>query len=327
MADRYASEAIEPIGAISRPRKTKEATALEMIEGMPLSLQQPILSHPIDVLKPSVQIPASPIASDRPKLRPPTHPLSQSLTQYAYLDLMNQIKTRTNSITKSIGGRIDAHKKKIEIISEEQLHKMKENFDKVASNHWWSVFEKALTSVFAAVSLALGLATIAGGGSMIVGGALIFSGLGPIASFICSETGVWDTVAKQLANGDEEKRQRIALAIPTAIGITCAAIGLLSGGMDPQYIVGNAFAIFYAVLCVFRAVGTAGQGISQANLIHSQGELAVTNAALNEERTYLQAITQWIEHFMNDMRTISQQVKQMTEMVVKENQLVVQLQA
>lgn len=330
MAKHYPNEAVEPIQTLSPSQRAQRAKdMLELIDGIALPPNQPIYTHATDVLEPSITevSPASASTSlNRPRLKPP-EAISSHLSEYEYMELMQSIKKSGNQITNAVGKRINIHTAHIQTLSQQRMEKMKESLDKIAANHWWSLFEKATSSLVSAVSFALGIATLGGGGSLVIGGVLVISGIGPIASLICTELGVWDAVADQLAHDDEERRNLIKMAIPTGIGITCGAISLFGGSVAPQLGRDAFLGVYKQGVSMFvstlNAASTFGNGLSSADLIETQGELTIIKAALDDERIYLQVTGKFIDNFMSRQRSISAQVKQMADLVIKANQEVV----
>ena len=326
MPNPYAAEAIEPIGSVSSPKKLKEL--LSYVESIPLPVLQPILSQAADILKPSTQISASPLSSDRPKLIPPDAAIYRYLSEYRYLKEMDLMKNRSNKITESMAKRLEIFKRHIVKLNEENIKKIQENIDKASTNHFWAMLTKAATALMAALSFALGIALIAGGGSALAGGALIISGVLSIANFVCTEANVWNELAKSLARDDEERRKKIGMALPIALGIISTGIGLFGGihniAQTTNFLTRNVMSIVQSAITGFQGVVTVGQAFSQGSLIRSQGELTGIKDGLSQQQVYLQIVSTWIENFMAELKGINQKASQVASMIIQSNQKLVE---
>jgi|SRR5579862_2324153 len=318
MPPRYTTEAIEPI---SPSRKTRE---LEPLEGAPPPIAQPIRTHIGDELKPSTQIPTTQLLSERPRLIPPNDPISRGLSERRFLQEMQKVKDRSNAITETVAKRLDIYKEQMMKLNDENIAKIKESAERAATSNWWSMLKKAATALLAALSLALGLSVIAGGGSLVIGGALVASGILSITNFVCSEAGIWDELAKKLAHNDEERRKKIGLIIPIALGVVSAALGLFGGVQSMAFTTNLAVTVLQTALSTFQGVTAIGLGISKGNLIRSQADIVNVRAAMDATRLSTQLVTQWIENFRSEMEYIGKRSGQVARMVIQANQKIVE---
>lgn len=316
MPPRYTTEAIEPI---SPSRKIPEP-----LEGLPPPIAQPILARVADALNPSTQIPATQLLSERPKLIPPNDPISRGLSEARYLREMQKVKDRSNAITETVAKRLDIYKEEMMKLNDENIAKIKESAERAATSNWWSMLKKAATALLSALSLALGLSVIAGGGSLVIGGALVASGILSIANFVCSEAGIWDELAKKLAHNDEERRKKIGLIIPIALGVVSAALGLFGGVQSMAFTTHLAMTVLQTALSTFQGVTAIGLGISKGNLIRSQADIVNVRAAMDATRLNTQLVTQWIENFRSEMEYIGKRSGQVARMVIQANQKIVE---
>jgi hypothetical protein len=316
MPPRYTTEAIEPI---SPSRKIQEP-----LEGLPPPIAQPILTHVADELKPSTQIPTTQLLAERPRLIPPNDPISRGLSERRFLQEMQKVKDRSNAITETVAKRLDIYKEEMMKLNDENIAKIKESAERAATSNWWSMLKKAATALLSALSLALGLSVIAGGGSLVIGGALVASGILSITNFVCSEAGIWDELAKKLAHNDEERRKKIGLIIPIALGVVSAALGLFGGVQSMAFTTNLAMAVLQTALSTFQGVTAIGLGISKGNLIRSQADIVNVRAAMDATRLNTQLVTQWIENFRSEMEYIGKRSGQVARMVIQANQKIVE---
>ena len=315
MANRYATDAIEPISAVRKPK--------EVIESIPLPFTPPILTHALDILKPSTQISTTPLFSERPKLAPPDPAVSRTLSEFRYLKAMDEMKKHTTKTTDSMLERFNVYKAHIQKLNDEHIEKLKENAEKAASSYWWSMLTKAGTALLSALSLAFGLTLIATGGSAIAGAALIASGVLSLANFACSEANVWNELAKNLAQEDEERRKKIGMMIPVTLSVLSAGLGLFGGihsiAETSNFLMGNIAPLFMSSLAVFEGVTGIGHSISQGSTIRSQAELTSIRDALNIERILIQIASSWIENFMAELKGVNQKAGHLTGLITDAN--------
>jgi hypothetical protein len=241
---------------------------------------------------------------------------------------MDLMKNRSNKIIESMSKRLEIFKRHILKLNEENIKKIQENIDKATTNHFWAMLAKAATALMAALSFALGIALLAGGGSALAGGALIISGVLSIANFVCTEANVWNELAKSLAHDDEERRKKIGMALPIAVGIITAGIGLFGGihsiAETTNFLTRNVMSIIQSALMGFQGVVTVGQAFAQGGLIRSQAELTGIKDGLSQQQVLLQIVTSWIENFMAEQKGINQKANQVASMIIQSNQKLVQ---
>ena len=273
-----------------------------------------------DIISPSTATAPHAVTLDRPKLTP--------LSEYRCLKLMNQLKDQSNSITQTMTERLKLHKANLSTVVAKNIEKLKENAERANASDWWSFIKKAATALLAAVSIAMGLTLIAGGASMLIGGSMIASGILSIANFALTEAGVWDEVAKMLEQKDEQRRKKIGMLIPGAIGVVSGAIGLFGGVSSLLYssnlFVGKALEILQAVLATFQGVTTIGKGIADYNLLNTQGELLGLKGQVTLERYNIGLLSRWTENWISELKGINSKFNQMARLVIQANQKIVQ---
>ncbi len=271
-----------------------------------------------DVLSASRSSPA--ISVERPQLTP--------LSEYRCLEMMQQLKDQSDGITLSMTERLKQHKQHLSDVVAKNIQAIKENAERVSASDWWSFLKKSAMALLSAVSIAMGITLIAGGGSALIGGAMIASGILSIANFALSEAGVWDQVARMLEQQDEQRRKKIGMLIPGVIGVLSGAIGLFGGVQSLLYsshlFVGKVLEIVQAALAGFQGVTTIGKGIADYNLLNSQGQLLGLKGQITIERHSVSLLSRWLENWLSEMKGINAKFKQMANMVIQANQKVVQ---
>lgn len=323
MSTKYQTESIEPISSTRKPKKMDEDLQTAPYAPVPpMKLQPAPLAPSIDVLQPSPAITVAAPALERPKLPAPDTSTSRTLSELRYLKEMDNLKTRSNRITESMLERFNIYKRQVQSLNDQQIAKIKENADMASKSNMWSMLTKAATALLCALSLALGLTIIGGGGSAFTGGALIASGVFSLANFVCTEANIWDEVARKLAQDDEERRKKIGMILPIALGVLSAGLGLYAGVTNLQHVQSLGPQILQLIqsgLTSFQAVTTIGQAFSSGYVTRSEADLMVIRDTLNEERIFIQSVSAWLENFRAETKGISRTANNVTTRLIQAN--------
>lgn len=171
----------------------------------------------------------------------------------------------------------------------EYQKQLKENSDRADTHLFWSFLKKIWSAVFSAVTALFGVFNLTGG-NVVVGTALIASGTLSLANLICSEMGVWEEVAKELAENDKERQKQIAFFLPLAVTVLSAGLALFGGvynfAQTQTFFSQQLGFALIASLSILNSIVEIGQGITQARLLYSQADLLKIQTAL--ESTHIQ---------------------------------------
>jgi hypothetical protein len=180
----------------------------------------------------------------------------------------------------------DAHTKDLDQLLAKNLESLKEKAQRTQTNSYWDTLRRIGTGILSVVSTFLGLSVISAGGSTLIGGALIASGIMSLANLALTDAGLWDWVAEQLAADNQKEQERIAALIPCVVGFMAGTVGLAGFG---AYALWGAMATAPRILTVAQTAanlstmtaaigGEVSQALvsqSQASLIDLQGKLAL----------------------------------------------------
>jgi hypothetical protein len=323
MTTKYQTEAIEPIGPTRKTKKLDEdIQAAPYVPVPPIKLQPAPLLPNIDILQPAPPVAAAIPLLERPKLPAPEAPSSRTLSEFRYLKVMDDMKTRSNRITESMLERFNIYKRQVQSLNDQQIEKIKENAEKASKSNTWSMLSKLAAALLASLSLALGLTIIGGGGSTFTGGAMIASGVFSLANFVCTEANIWDALAKKLAHDDEEKRKKIGVILPIAVGVLCAGLGLYAGTQNlthVQNLGGQLASVLQLGLTAFKGVTMTGHAVSSGYVTRSEADLMVIRDMLNEERIFIQSVSAWIENFRAETKGLSRMANNTTTKLIQAN--------
>jgi hypothetical protein len=238
---------------------------------------------------------------ERPKLTPPS--------MIRLLGATEETRSLGKTLLGVLTDRLSYIKENIDEISSENIAKLKESAAKANSSVFWSVLKKIATSLLSAFSVIFGISLLASGGAGFIGGAMIASGILSLANFGLAEMGAWDWVAQQLAQDNEERRQKLAMLLPIASGILCAGIGLVGSawsiGSNAVNFAEKAVSIAQTTLSLFDGVTTLGKGAADANLLWTQADLTLIQGKLTTERSMYDLLIEGIKGSLVDFRSMA----------------------
>lgn len=259
----------------------------------PVSLREippltPLL--PRQFLSPSFS--KSSIAPSAQKAPPPLmdKPVLVSPSKIRLAQFAEELEKTQAGIVTTFCNRLKAMTNESNQKASEYQKQLKENSDRTDTNLFWSFLKKVWSAVFSAVTALFGAFNLTGGNA-VIGAALIVSGTLSLANLICSEMGVWEEVAKKLAEDDQEKQKQIAFAIPLAVTIVSTGLALFGGiynlAQAKTFFSTQLGLVLVASLSILNSIVEIGQGITQARLLYSQADLLKIQTAL--ESTHIKS--------------------------------------
>lgn len=273
-----------------------------------------------DSLSPSFPLNAENWKPERPQLTPP-HSLPAS--HHRLLRVTEESRKLSDNILNNLSTRLDQVKQKTRDISAENMQKLRESAERTKTSNFWSILNKVATCLLSAISFVFGISLLASGGTALVGGAMIASGVLSLANFALTEWGAWDWVADQLAHKNEERKNKIAMILPAAAGIVAGGIGLVgsvhgiaSGAL--QFAEKMAF-IAQTALSIFDGVTTLGKGIADARLLYTQADLKMINARSTVEHQNFDSLISEITGSMSDFKSIKALTKRTIQTIINYN--------
>ncbi|MGE5196513.1 MAG: hypothetical protein ACM3JI_04200 [Anaerolineae bacterium] len=166
---------------------------------------------------------------------------------------------------------------KLEKLTIERAEKLREAALKAEESDGWDILKRIAQTVLAAMSTILGMTIIASGAGTLIGGALIASGISAIVNVLLTETGVWEWVAKKLAQGNEERAKQLAAIIPAVVGLISGACGLLGSAYAATLTTVNgiqlALTVANAASNIASGIVTIGKGVIDSQQLWIQADL------------------------------------------------------
>lgn len=264
-------------------------------------------------LSPSSQK-ATPPPMDKPTLLPPSKMRlalfvkELELTQTKIVDTFcERLKTMTTESNEK---------------ASEYQKQLKENSDRTDTSLLWSFLKKIWSAVFSAVTALFGVFSLMGGNA-VIGVALITSGVLSLANLICSEMGVWEEVAKKLAEDDKERQKQIAFCLPLAVTIVSAGLALFGGvsnlSQTQTFFSKQLGFALIASLSILNSIVEIGQGMTQARLLYSQADLLKIQTALESSHIQTKMCSESLASFYAATQGMFERLSRVMQMNAQTN--------
>lgn len=284
----------------------------------PLYSERPSRAVKNNIEVPPKQAAAEPIIS-RPTLLPPANlrlALFVSTLERTEQSLVETLTSRLSEISKEGAEQSLAYQKKL-----------KENADQIKSGLAWSVLKKVWSALFASVTAIFGISNLIAG-NVIVGASLIVSGMLSLINLLCSEMGVWDEVAKKLAQEDQARQKQIAFCIPLAISILSAGLALFGGIYDltrSQEFLSNEFLFALLASCsILSGIVDIGQGMTQMRTLHAQASLLKIKTLLESTNIETKMCSEALGSFFSSIQQVFERLSRIMQMNAQANLTILQ---
>lgn len=277
-----------------------------------------------DTVAPSAESLRAGWTPERPRLTAPSElPGSQSMSEYRLLAVTNDTRALGDDILETLSFRLQGVKDKIREVSAENMQKLKEAAERASSSDFWGILKKIATSLVSAVSAVFGIAILATGGSALVGGAMIASGVLSLANFALSELGTWDWIADLIAHDNEDLKKKLQWILPAAVGIIAAGIGIVgsvngvvSGALN---FAEKAASVVQTGLAIFGSAVTIGKGAADARITWTRADLKMIEAHLTAERENFTTTIDEIKGSMSEFKSVNSKTRKAIEMIAQSN--------
>lgn len=150
--------------------------------------------------------------------------LDRPIPVWEMLNQVNRLEVVANRVSLQKESSAQYILDKIQTLHIEEAKKLEEAYAASQDVTFWGMLEDVGSVVMSSVSFFFGFSALTSGGTA-VGGALVVSGILSLSNVAFKHAQVWDWIADQLSNGDEETRQTILTYLPAAVGIAAAAMG------------------------------------------------------------------------------------------------------
>jgi len=277
----------------------------------------PATSPVVDVVSSSKMAAAPSAPFTPPKL---VHP-SRVCSEYRLLSELEGMHQTSKSLEASSTTSLEQDGVRAKELFRQQLEKIKEGAERTKENGFWSLLQKIGECLLAALGTVLGITLVATGAGAVVGGVMIAAGILTITNFAMRETGSWDFVAKQLSS--EKKRQDdikfyLPLAISIVSGVLSVGGSIASTIWSGLNVAQQAMTIAYAALGVFQGVTTIGEGVTQARVTWTQGDLKEIETRSSLERLATERDTSILSYILKRIESAQQTAEQIISLATQE---------
>jgi hypothetical protein len=220
---------------------------------------------------------------------------------------------------------VDDNLAKLKELSQKQLEKLKETANKTKTNLFWSILKQIASCIASAFSALLGLSVAAAGGSVLISGALITSGILSLANIAFSVTGLWEKAANHLYADDRANRERFLKIVPAAIGITSAALGVAGGAA--AWATGVSFAnqvtkVAQSTLNFSEGVTTLGSSAATADLQWTAACSREIGAQMFKNQADLESFNSATSHAMTILSSTYKRAHRMVKLLQESAQTI-----
>lgn len=240
---------------------------------------------------------------------------------YRFFEALLKLESTADSMMQFQMKQLEDVQEEFKALAAERLKKGEEALDQQHIADSWSLLHKAWTTIISAVSTVLGISVMATPGGMLVGGAMVSSGVLGISNLAARETGAWNWVAKQLAADNQDAQKRLAEWLPAAVDISTSVIGLLG---TSSAVLEQTLNLSTGTIRAAKAVGYFGEGFasfakgsyeSEARMI--QADLMELTGKVDVNQHDLERITKRIETFSEQLAAAQTQASQVVKQAMK----------
>lgn len=240
---------------------------------------------------------------------------------YRFFTALLKMESTADAVLKVKMQELEDVQAQFKALSAERLKKGTEALDQKHIAESWSLLHKAWTTILSAVSTVLGLSVMATPGGMLVGGAMVSSGVLSISNLAARETGTWDWVAKKLAADNQDAQKRLAEWLPAAIDISSSVIGLLgtSSAILEQTINFSAGTVRAAKTAGYfgEAFTSVAKGSYESEARGIQADLIELSGRVDVNQHDLERISKRIENFCEQLGQAHSQASQLVKQAIK----------
>lgn len=266
-----------------------------------LPFSQPLPLKTLDGAKPGIL----PDVTKPPFLIPPRDRVPSDLR---LLKLAESAHSTGELILSMLSERLQLVRSELESASAVMMQNLRDSAQKAQTGGNWGILHKVATSLLSTISALFGTALVTSGASVWIGSAMITSGILSLSNLVFGELGAWDFVSKQLAQDNVEHQKKLAVLLPTTVGILSAGVGLAGAGWG----IGTHAVQFFeemiylaqGALTIFNSSTAFGKGVADARLVWAQADLSYSQAIQAKDQQLFTFLIQEIKGMLGDFQRL-----------------------
>lgn len=234
----------------------------------------------------------------KPILDPPVRPSLPALRMLATVSCLEKIGEKLMSYNQD---SLDRFISSMHALQAEEMEKLKTVLESTQGAGIWGFLKEMGSLLLAALSSVFGLSILAAGGSALIGGALIASGILSILNFTFKKSGVWDWVAELIAKDNQELKQKLAHLLPAAVGVMTAGISLFGSAGAAWIGQLDAGQKVLSVLDTATSLATGFASFSQGTMEYKKSK---AESSLMITQADLKLVSSKMEFTMTEMQSV-----------------------
>lgn len=241
------------------------------------------------------------VPSSKPTLVPPQPAALIAALRFLEIETIGEGLFKINELN------LTHMQSRLKQLTVDETEKMKEDAERAKNKDMWSFLMDIATVILAAISTVLGMVLVGTGAGIVVGSIMVASGLLAIANFAFKEAEVWDILAKALAQDNEDLQQQLVTALPAAVGILSAVLGLVGTGGAMLW---SQISLVEQVVAIAQTAASFAYGVTSSGNGVVQARSKWTEADLFEIKNAIDLMKSAVERKMDEMaRFIESQVQ------------------
>lgn len=279
--------------------------------------------------KPSIAVTNTPLSSTPVKIEPlvSDRPTLLSPSNFRLTKFVCELERTLQSMIETLSDRLSTISNESAEQSRAYQKELKENEEKIKSGLVWSALKKIWSAFFSAITILFGASNVIAG-NLFVGAALISSGILSITNLLCSEMGVWDEVAKKLAQEDEARKKQILFSISITLSILSAGLALFGGVYDltqSKEFLSNQFLFALLASCsILSGIVDIGQGVTQMRTLDAQAGLLKIQTLLEITNIQSKMCSEVLSNFFASTQQIFERISRIMQMNAQTNLTILQ---
>lgn len=251
-------------------------------------------------------------------------PSKPSLPELRVLKAVMEARDASQRTLSLTADALDLSQDELKALLVEKAEKLKEVCERTQSMGIWDTLRKIGSAILGAVTAFLGITIFATGGSTLLGGALVVSGVLSLANLAFTDSGVWDWMAEKVAGDNEDKKKKISALLPCVIGLVACGLGLASlgafGAVWTLPTMPRALAMVQMAANFLTISGTVGGQVSHAKVSMSQAALHDLQTKMSQNHHQVDRLSDNVEQIMEQEAELTRSARSLLNLTIQTKQ-------